>query len=483
MFRKPLFLLFCSFVGFLAAVSSSHAAEKEFLAGAATSNITPPLGELVVGGWKPIPAKHIHDELHARCLVLDDGTTRLAIVLCDNVGIPEEVFDNAKALVEEATGIPAANQLMAATHTHSATTARGKSKVIKQVEFTGYQTFLTQRIADGVQRAVNLLEPAQIGWGCTEEPSEVFNRRWFMTDAAHLTNPFGGVDRVRMNPPRAHGSLDRQAGPVDPEICFLSVKSKEGRPIALLANYSLHYVGGVRSGDVSADYFGYFAQYIAEKLDATDQQPAFVGILSNGTSGDVNNIDFSDKSPKRYASYEKMQEVAQKLATKVAEAHQQVEFQSWVPLAAAATKLPLKARKPTPEMIKHFEEVQARTQDDPSGHRREQIYADRIERIQDAPDVVEVPLQVLKIGDLGITAIPFETFAETGLEIKDRSPFMEAFTIELANGSFGYLPTPQQHRLGGYETWLGTNYVEEKASTKIVETLMKLSNSLQEQAK
>lgn len=476
-------LVVCMLASLVVSISSAAAAEKQLLAGAATSNITPPLGELIVGGWQPIPAKHIHDELHARCIVLDDGSTRLAIVLCDNVGIPEEVFDTAKVLVEEATGIPASNQLMAATHTHSATTARGQSKVIKQNELTGYQTFLTQRIADGVQRAVNQLEPAQIGWGRTEEPSEVFNRRWFMTDAAHLTNPFGGVDRVRMNPPRASSALDRQAGPVDPEVCFVSIQSKDGRPIALLANYSLHYVGGVRSGDVSADYFGYFAKYIEDKLGATDQQPAFVGILSNGTSGDVNNINFSEKSPKRYASYEKMQEVAEKVASKVAEAHKQIEFQSWVPLAGAATKLSLKARKPTPEMRKHFEEIAARSKDDSSGHRREQIYASRIEKLKDAPATVEVPLQVLKIGDLGITAIPFETFAETGLEIKDRSPFKEAFTIELANGSFGYLPTPEQHRLGGYETWLGTNFVEEKASTKIVESLLMLSNFLQEQAK
>ncbi|PQO33476.1 hypothetical protein C5Y96_11600 [Blastopirellula marina] len=481
--RYATHLLLCLLMGLVAAASSATAAEKQLLAGAATSNITPPLGELIVGGWQPIPARHIHDELHARCIVLDDGTTRLAIVLCDNVGIPEEIFDAAKELVEEATGIPAANQLMAATHTHSATTARGKSKLIKESELSSYQTFLIQRIADGVQCAVNQLEPAQIGWGRTEEPSEVFNRRWFMTDAAHLTNPFGGVDRVRMNPPRANSSLDRPAGPVDPEVCFVSIQSKEGRPIALLANYSLHYVGGVRSGDVSADYFGYFAKYIEEKLNATDQQPAFVGILSNGTSGDVNNINFTETNPKRYASYEKMQEVAQKVASKVADAHAKVEFQEWVPLAAAYTKLPLQARKPTPEMLKHFEELESREKDGSPIHSREKIYADRIARLKDAPDVVDVPLQVLRIGNLGITAIPFETFTETGLEIKDRSPFMEAFTIELANGSFGYLPTPEQHRLGGYETWLGTNFVEEKASTKIVESLMKLSNSLQEQAK
>ena len=56
-------------------------AKQVFRAGAATSNITPPLGELIVGGWQPIPATNIHDELHARCLVLDDGKVKLAIVL------------------------------------------------------------------------------------------------------------------------------------------------------------------------------------------------------------------------------------------------------------------------------------------------------------------------------------------------------------------------------------------------------------------
>ena len=69
-------------------------------------------------------------------------------------------------------------------------------------------------------------------------------------------------------------------------------------------------------------------------------------------------------------------------------------------------------------------------------------------------------LQAIRIGDLAIVSSPFETFAETGLEIKIRSPFKTTFTIELANGGYGYLPTPEQHRLGGYETWLGTNRVE-----------------------
>ena len=456
-------------------------AKPVFRAGAATSNITPPLGELIVGGWQPIPATNIHDELHARCLVLDDGKVQLAIVLCDNVGIPVEVYDLAKQQVQEATGMPPSYLLMAATHTHSATTARGPLKTFVETELTDYQKFLARRISDGVRRALAQLEPARIGWGKIDEPSEVFNRRWFVTDTSLLGNPFGGVDRVRMNPPRGSSKLDRPAGPTDPEISFVSVQSPDGRPIALLANYSLHYVGGVRSGDVSADYFGYFAKFIEEKLGATDQSPPFVGILSNGTSGDVNNINFPEKSTRKYTSYEKMQEVAEKVASRVFEAYQQIKFHDWVPLAAQQSNLTLKTRQPTPEMLAHFAKVTAASNDDPNRRQsREEIYADRIAKIQQAPKEVSIQLQALRIGDLGISAIPFETFAETGLELKDRSPFPDTFTIELANGSYGYLPTPEQHRLGGYETWLGTSYVEEEATTKIVDTLLKLFTDLRQ---
>src|SRR5665648_347205 len=54
-----------------------------FRAGAATANITPFLGGGIIGGWNSPPATHIHDELHARCLVLDDGDTKLAFVVVD----------------------------------------------------------------------------------------------------------------------------------------------------------------------------------------------------------------------------------------------------------------------------------------------------------------------------------------------------------------------------------------------------------------
>jgi hypothetical protein len=437
-------------------------------AGAAMSNITPRLGRAIVGNWTQPRATNIHDELHARCLVLDDGQTRLAFVICDNVGIDRQVYDQAKRFVEQETGIPAAHQLMAATHTHSGPSWNGRDDGDED-----YPHFLARRIADGVRRAVQNLEPARIGWGVGQEPNQVFNRRWKMKPGTPLPNPFGGTDRVLMNPGIGNPNLLEPAGPIDPGVSFLSVQATNGRPIALLANYSLHYVGGTRPGEISADYFAVFADRIQELLGADRLDPPFVGILSNGTSGDVNNNNVRG-SRDRLAPYVKMRQVAHAVAAEVFKVHQSVRFHDVVPLAGRQKELSLAARKPTPEQLAHAKTVLARPEDAPQQHIRERNYARRILQLNEGPPRVEIILQAFRVGDVGIAAIPFEVFAETGLEIKQRSPFQPAFNIELANGSNGYLPTPPQHELGGYETWLGTNKVEVEASVKIVNTLMDL---------
>jgi len=452
----------------LVALSGATQEEKVFRAGAAASNITPPLGEPIVGGWAPAPATHIHDELHARCLVLDDGKTKLAFVVCDNVGIPREVFDEAKKIVQKETGIGPEHLLFSATHTHSATSARGDKPLEQE-----YARFLVRRIADGVRRALNALEPARIGWGSAQAPEHLFNRRYFLKTGT-VVNPFGGQDQVMMNPGVGNPNVLKPSGPTDPEVSFILVRARKGeRPLALLASYSLHYVGGVPNGHVSADYFAFFADRIRELLGADRQDPPFVGMLSNGTSGDVNNIDVLGKA-ERLPPYEKMKQVAHSVAEKVFQASGGIAYRDGVPLDARLKELTLRARKPSPDLVARAKEILARPKDAKPGHIRELAYASRTLQLAEAPEEVSVPLQAFRIGDLGVAAIPFEVFTDIGLEIKKRSPLAKTFTISLANGSYGYLPTPEHHQLGGYETWLGTNRVEVDASRKITETVLAL---------
>jgi hypothetical protein len=152
-------------------------------AGAATSNITPPIGPDQAARSSRPPAAHVHDELHARCLVLDDGQAKLALVVCDLRHMSADVAANAKQIIQRTTGIPPECVLISATHTHSSTGARLEER--PDQPYYDYSAFLTRRIADGVSRAVNQMEPARIGWGIAGKAGS-FGRRATLQQARHL---------------------------------------------------------------------------------------------------------------------------------------------------------------------------------------------------------------------------------------------------------------------------------------------------------
>lgn len=455
---------------------------RKLLAGAATSNITPPIGGAIVGGFAPFPSTHVHDELNARCLVLDNGEKRVAIVVCDLLGGARQMFDEAARLVKEESGIPREYLLMSATHTHSAVSALSENRYSLTEPLTEYQTFVARRIADGVKRAINNLAPARIGWGSGQEPDQVFNRRWFMKEGTVPPNPFGGIDKVKMNPPRG-ANLVKPAGPTDPEVCVVSLQTAEGKPLAVLANYSLHYVGDVGPGHISADYFPVVCDRLQQLLGADRQDVPFVAMLSNGTSGNINNVDYSKPATKAGPPYTRIRAVAQDVAQAAFEAMQGITYHDWVPLDGRFSDLKLEARRPTAEQIARAEELATKPRLIGGRAALDVVYAERTLKLKNVAPFIDLPLQAVRIGDVGICGIACETFVETGLELKAKSPFKPTFTHSIAGGYFGYLPTPEHHELGGYETWLGTNRLEVQASVKITARLLEMLEDMKSPAK
>lgn len=445
-----------------------------FRAGAATSNITPELGGSIVGGFVRFPATQVHDELHARCLVMDDGQTKLAVVVCDLLGIGRAADNEARRLVEAATGIPPQNVLICCVHTHSACDARADAPKDGQA-LRGYDAFVARRIADGVRRATNLLRPAELAFVTAEAPEHVFNRRWFMKPGTAPVNPFGTIDRVKMNPPGGSPNLVEPAGPTDPTISILAFREPQGLPIAVFATYSLHYVGGVRQGDISADYYGMFCKRLEKLLKAEDQDPPFVALMANGTSGDINSVNFTRPRPKE-EPYAKMRRVADDVAGKVFEALGKAQYSGRPMLAARYRDLPVATRRPTPEQLAWAKEQLAKPEEKKAGGADlSRIYASRTMGLLAQPETIQIPLHVVRIGDVCIGTMPTEVFCETGLEFRKRSAVKPAFMISLAHGYFGYLPTPRHFELGGYETWIGTSRLEPQASEKMLGALLEMA--------
>ncbi len=394
------------------------------------------------------------------------------MAVVDNLGAGPDILDEAKEIAAQRTGIPKDRMLVSSTHSHTAAPLSNRAEVPAPV--AAYHKVFVEGLADAIIRAHAALRPALVGAASHPLPEEVFNRRWYLKPGQMPLNPYGKLDTVKMNPGTSLDVLDHPAGPTDPDITIISLVDPKRKPIALFANYSLHYVGGSPAGQISADYFGEFARIMPSRVRGDEN---FVAVMSNGTSGDINNIPFGIIRPPR-EPFEQIRLVASKAADTAWLAQRKIEqHRADARLGMIERKIALKYRRPTAEQVAEAKAIVAIKDKEAIERmpRLAQNYARNMIAAAERPeDTITVILQAIRIGDLAVCGIPFETFAETGLDLKKRSPFPQTMVIGLANGRHGYLPTPEQHKLGGYETWLGTNIVQEDTSVILTDNLLEM---------
>ena len=427
-----------------------------FRAGAAIVDITPDLGCHLMGYFNDRIADDIHDRLHAKAIVLSDGSTSLGFVVCDLIVIPNSVAEQAKTCIEKTVGIPASHVLICGTHTH---TGPAIEAALGTPEEEGYGEWVATRIADAFVLAYRRLEPAQVGYTRGDCGAEVHNRRYHMKDGS-----------VRTNPGYLNPDIVEPAGPTDPGLGLLILRTPERRPIAVLANLALHYVGAGVATAISADYFAVFGETL-QRCAGT----SFVAPITNGCSGDINNIDTTrpaPTSPHPYFQIERVANVAASEAWKIWNGLREEDFRSDVKLDARLERIPFHARVPSDEEL---EAAQARLAAGTDPKDREWAYAREIVLVSEAPSVWDVPIQAIRIGDLGIVGLPAEVFAEIGLDIKARSPFVQTINISLANAWVGYVATDKALDEGSYETRLCRHVRSPKGTGKLwADTSVKL---------
>ncbi len=416
-------------------------------AGIGVSTITPPLGTSLQGSFEDRPAETVHDDLHVRALVLDDGASRVALVLCDIIVIARETADLAKSLIADRSGIPASHVMISCTHTH---TAPATVSLLATSADSDYLAWLPTRIADAVAIACADLGPARIASGATGVENVCFNRRYHMTDGTVVFNP--GI----RNP-----DIVSVAGPTDPEVSALLVTRPDGTPVALWANLSLHYVGTDDVLAISADYYGEFAGFVARALG-----PDCLGMLTNGTSGNINNIDVSGATAGHPPGVRSWQVAGSVAGAAIAATHM-LPATDEISLDARLLPFDVPRRPVTEDDLALARSILAADGDPasevslgfsfvtgqaiPSNQIR--TYAMETLEVASLPESRETVLQVIRIGDFSIAALPGEIFVEFGLRIKAEASGPVA-VVSLANDYVGYVPTLAAFSEGAYETWL-----------------------------
>lgn len=444
---------------------ASTGAHGAFRAGAAAVDITPEKLPVIANCmFTERIADKITSRLFARALVLADGGTKLAIMVVDSCMMPRELIDRAKAIASERTGIPVDRMLISSTHTHMAPAAMSCLGSDAQQD---YADWLPGKIAEAIENAAKRLAPAKAGWAVEDDWELTHCRRWIYRSDQMLRDPFGNLTvRANMHPGYQNPNAIAPAGPVDPGLTVFSVQTLAGEPMAVLANYSQHYFNDTLLG---ADYFGVFAANIAVRLNAG---PTFVGMMSQGTSGDQMWMDYG--KPKSDIT---LQQYSAAITDSAMRAYRKIRHQTVVPIKMVESTVRLRRRTPSAERL---EWARAKVQELAGRKPKTQpeIYAREQVMLHDEPER-ELKLQTIQIGDLAIHAMPNEVYAITGLKLKAQTPFAGTMNIALANGSEGYIPPPEQHKLGGYTTWPArTAGLEPQAEPRIVESLLSMAEAL-----
>lgn len=389
--------------------NSFYAQQFALKAAVVRINITPSSPKYLLGYGKRI-STGIHDSLYNRILLMDDGKTEFVIATTEVCELSPSEYDIMAAMVKQKTGIDPLHFWWSVTHTHSApeTGMPGVASIFAMGDRynghpvdTAYTNLVENAIINGIIEARKNLEPVQfgIGWGFSQAN---INRRAVDAD---------GSASIGLNP---DGAVDRRIG-------LIRLEKRDGKALALIANYPIHgTVLGEENLKISGDAPGVVEEYVEQKTGATL-------LFINGAAGNLAPIYSVYPNPEDgHLSQFKVL-----LGDKIMEANNRIKCSSSpVKFFASSVMIesPRKHGLQWPDYLNNYSSK------------------------KNGVNMIKIPVRFLRINDdIAIWAAPVELFCEIANKIRDLSPFAYTFYYGYTNGWLGYLPDEKSWQQGGYE--------------------------------
>jgi hypothetical protein len=405
--------------------------------------------------------------MYATALVLSDGRQKFAIVDIDilSVGGMQDVLARAS----KATGIPASQIRLNATHTHSGPAYQdskgpvGKDPAQYEPVIRDYRKVLVEKVIGTIIEADSKVRPVH-AYGARGTGTININRR---------VRPQGD------KPPAVGTNPD---GYVDRELVVMRIDDAEGKPYAILVNFQCH--GTVLTFEnkmISPDWIGMVRKSIEQAF------PGALALYLQGAAGNQGPVEGGTgdlKVAHRLGSILGLQAAA--LAMEIETTRREPVMEGYVESTAFAARQPWRVSGPRDATLKFVSrtiEVPRRTYSPAEIDRMSTQVAAAKKAVEEAtrkgdawqkhqaearlrrdsdllaewtrspnPAPVKVDVQILRIGDMAIVAMPGEPFAEIGAAVKKASPFRFTMFCGYSTGTGGgYMPVESEYTHAGYE--------------------------------
>lgn len=448
-------------------------------AGSSAIEITPPPGTQLAGAiGKPRPVEEVRDPIYAKALVLEQDAKKFCILVLDVTAITKAWATAIRQAATERFGVDTDAVMVCATQTHSAP-ALGHGFTEFHCEYVpedmrwllggddAFHELAVERVVTAIEQAIAKLEPVTVAAASGIEGRVAYNRRFVMRDG-----------RADMNPATAGPQIRYVEGPMDPEVGVVSFRNNAGQVVAVLLHHTCHPNHGYPHHYVSADWPGAWSNGV--KAIFGEQ---CVPIVLNGCCGNIHHHNQLD--PHHVDNLDRM---AQLLTQTTASILPRLEYKEIDVLDWKSTHLPIPWREfdphvfqnahkllrkyPAPVWVKeegkkvplleYFEQESRTFQPYEKGAQVawDWVYAisllDVEKQLQRGPHF-DYEIQVLRIGDIALAALPGEPFVEGQLRIKLESPTYPTYIAHMANTYAGYIPTAGALQRGGYESRPGSH--------------------------
>ncbi|WP_435010344.1 neutral/alkaline non-lysosomal ceramidase N-terminal domain-containing protein [Tundrisphaera lichenicola] len=425
----------------LALTMTGPAFADDLKVGAASVDITPPVGTPMAGYYAERLSKGVHDPLLAKAIVLESGGKKAALVSLDLISTTASMVSEARREIEKTTGVGGADVMISATHAHTGPVLQDRGA--REAAFGGNNPLarafgegLPGKIAEAVRKAEETLRPAKVAAAHGQESSISFNRRFHMIDGT-----------VGWNPGKNNPRILKAAGTIDPDVAVVYFEDDgDSTPLATYVNHAVHLdnVGGMEfSADMPATIADLLGRY---------KGPGMVTLYTSGCCGDINHIDV--RWAARQGGHENAARMGVILAGEVLRTWPKLQFDPTGAVRVKSEKVKLPLAPITPEDVKSSEATIALIgQPGKTPAFLDQVKAFQVRDVAAREgEPIEVEVQVVALGDsIAWVSLPGEIFVELGLAIKLDSPFPNTIIAELANGSIGYIPSRRAYSQGNYE--------------------------------
>jgi hypothetical protein len=401
-----------------------------FEAGFARRVITPPVGTSLAGFFHDRVSKQVRDDLLCRAIILRDGDCRIALVALDLICVDSDFVDKAKALITAETGIPPERVTISASHTHTGPEVRLVGNKVPRNE--PWLAGLPRLIAAAVAEANSRLIRVTLRTGRMETEGYAFNRLYRLNDGTEQMGQQSNREKI-LGP----------AGPVDKALQTLSFMDAQGQLRGMIVNFGMHpvTVAGENADFLSADWPGEMTKHLSQ-MYGNDMLAMFL----QGSCGDINHMPYEASLLPQWGPAKTVQ-LGRGLAGAAAYAAERAEPETTQRLAAFVREINVPYYTRTPEIFAEAASLKERSDLDAA----QQYFVKAVAEWPFDGKICKAPLQVIRIGDLAIVAIPAQIFTRIGLEMKAWSPAKHTMLVELANARVAsYVPTADQVERGAY---------------------------------